>query len=77
MDEHDSTNHSGTIQLEAGILYDVRMEFFEAQLDAESKTLVVSTSQPFEVIPTSQLYAATTLDSNPVTNWCRKRFSPD
>lgn len=53
-----ATNHTGTIFLEAGVRYDVRLEYYENTALAEMRFRWSSASQNFEVVPTSQLYAA-------------------
>lgn len=56
--DHSATFHTGSIALEAGILYDIRIEFYENGGDAVAQLAWSSPSQPIEVVPQSQLYAA-------------------
>jgi glucose/arabinose dehydrogenase len=56
--DHAATNHTGSIFLQAGIRYDIRVEYYENRLDAEMRLRWSSASQGFEVVPTSQLYSA-------------------
>ncbi|QEG23463.1 PQQ-dependent sugar dehydrogenase [Mariniblastus fucicola] len=56
--DHAATNHTGTIFLEAGVRYDIRLEYYENALDAEMRLRWSSATQNFEAVPTSQLYAA-------------------
>ena len=53
----DTTEHSGTISLEAGQFYDIQLEYYERNSNAVSKLSWSSDSQTKEVIPTSQLYS--------------------
>ena len=55
---HAATNHTGSIFLDAGVRYDIRMEYYEAAGDAEIRLRWSSANQNFQVVPTSQLYAA-------------------
>lgn len=56
--DHSATYHSGTIDLEAGVLYDIRIEYYENGGDAVAQLAWSSPSQFLEVVPQSQLYAA-------------------
>ena len=49
---------TGTINLEAGVLYDIRMEYYENQGLASAQLQWSSPSQALQVVPQSQLYAA-------------------
>ena len=51
------TAHTGTIQLEAGEQYDIRMEYYEQGGGAVAQLAWSSASQPFQVVPQSQLYS--------------------
>jgi len=53
-----ATNHTGQIFLEAGVLYDIRLEYFEAGGQAEARLRWSSASQDFQVVPRNHLYAA-------------------
>lgn len=53
---HTSTENSGTITLEAGKKYDIKMEFSEGTGDAEARLLWASESQEKEIIPKLRLY---------------------
>ena len=55
---HAATNHSGSINLEAGERVDIRMEYFEASGEAIAQLRWSSASQALQIIPRSQLYAA-------------------
>ena len=50
------TESSGTIQLEAGQRYDIRMEFYEKNGSATARLLWSSASIPKSVVPSSRLY---------------------
>ena len=56
--DQSATNHTGTILLEAGVLYDIRLDYYERGGLAVSQLSWTSASQPLEIIPQSQLYAA-------------------
>lgn len=56
--DHAPTNHTGTITLEAGVLYDIRMEYYENFGGAVAQLSWSSPSQSLQIVPTSQLYAA-------------------
>jgi RHS repeat-associated protein len=53
---HTSTEDAGTITLEAGKKYDIKMEFSEGTGDAEARLLWSSDSQEKEVVPKLRLY---------------------
>ncbi|HEX7314764.1 MAG TPA: PA14 domain-containing protein [Pyrinomonadaceae bacterium] len=53
---HTSTEDRGTIELEAGRRYSIRMEFYEGTGDAEAQLLWSSASQTKEVIPQDVLF---------------------
>lgn len=52
------TNFSGSINLEAGVRVDIRMEYYEAGGGAVARLRWRSASQASQIIPQSQLYAA-------------------
>ncbi|MEY5026959.1 MAG: hypothetical protein RLZZ244_2487, partial [Verrucomicrobiota bacterium] len=54
-DEHATAEDSGTIALQAGKPYDVKLEYFEAGFGAVCKLLWSSPSQPKQIIPASAL----------------------
>ncbi len=56
--DQSATNFTGAIDLEAGVQYDIRLEYFERIGRAEMRLQWSSDSQAFETVPTSQLYAA-------------------
>lgn len=56
--DHAPTNHTGSITLEAGVQYDIRMEYYENAGGATAALSWQSASQALQVIPRSQLYAA-------------------
>jgi glucose/arabinose dehydrogenase len=58
--DHAPTEDRGTITLQAGQKYDIRMEYYENGGGAVSRLLWSSPSQAKQVIPTSQLYAPAT-----------------
>ncbi len=58
--DHAATNHTGSIFMEAGVRYDIRLEYYENGGNAEMRLRWSSASQNFEVVPQSQLYAADT-----------------
>jgi hypothetical protein len=51
------TEYSGTIALTAGQKYDIRLDYFENNGDANAKLEWASVSQVREVIPKNQLYS--------------------
>jgi RHS repeat-associated protein len=53
---HQATEDSGTITLEAGKKYDITVEYFEGTGDAEAHLLWSSAHQTKQVIPPSQLF---------------------
>ena len=55
--DHAPTVNTGTIALEAGQLYDIRMDFYENAGGAVAKLEWSSASQAREVVPQSQLYS--------------------
>lgn len=54
--QHGVIEHSGSIDLEAGQFYDIKLEYFENKGSASVSLLWSSESQAKEVIPTSFLY---------------------
>lgn len=60
--DQSATVHTGTISLNAGQRYDIRMEYYENGGLAVAQLSWSSASQVLEVIPQSQLYAATPTD---------------
>ncbi len=56
--DHTVTNHSGTMELFAGVRYDIRLEHYDHLGEAVATLSWSAASQPLEVIPQSQLYAA-------------------
>jgi titin len=56
---HAVAERSGTVALEAGKLYDLRLEYFESNGAATARLLWGSGSVAKQVIPQSQLYAGT------------------
>ncbi len=59
------TVHRGTITLEAGQQYDIRMDYYENGGGAVAKLSWSSDSQSLEVVPTSQLYSEPVIDNRP------------
>ncbi|MBY0526603.1 MAG: hypothetical protein K2R98_24620 [Gemmataceae bacterium] len=55
---HSPTDNSGSIALVAGQKYDIVMEYYEAGYGAVAQLFWASASTPKQLIPTSQLYAA-------------------
>lgn len=55
--DHSSTIDTGTISLQAGLRYDIRLEMYENGGDALAKLEWSSANQTREVVPTSQLYS--------------------
>ncbi|MEO0768905.1 MAG: PQQ-dependent sugar dehydrogenase, partial [Cyanobacteria bacterium J06649_4] len=51
------TNRTGSITLNAGQQYDIRMEYFEGAGGALAELSWSSASQPLEIVPRSQLYS--------------------
>jgi hypothetical protein len=54
--DQPATEQKGSIALEAGKKYDIRLEYYENGGQASQKLAWVSNSQQAEIIPTSQLY---------------------
>lgn len=54
--EHKATLNSNTIALEAGKLYDIKLEFF-AKGGGEARLYWSSPSQPMAIVPQNQLYS--------------------
>jgi hypothetical protein len=61
---HGPTNDSASIELTAGVKYDIRLEYFEEAFGAELRLLWSSPSTPEAIIPQSQLYPLTTDAAN-------------
>ncbi len=55
--DHPGTVDSGTINLVAGQLYDIRLEYYENEGYAVAQLAWSSTSQALQIIPQSQLFA--------------------
>jgi tetratricopeptide (TPR) repeat protein len=53
--DHSSKEYQGNITLEAGKLYDIKLEYYEKGCQANPELLWSSKSQKKEIIPTSQL----------------------
>ncbi|QDT68453.1 Quinoprotein glucose dehydrogenase B precursor [Planctomycetes bacterium MalM25] len=51
------TAHTGSITLEANVKYDIRMEMYEQSGVAAAQLRWSSASQPYQIVPTSQLYS--------------------
>ncbi|MEM9275567.1 MAG: lectin-like protein [Cyanobacteria bacterium P01_F01_bin.143] len=51
------TSHQGTIALTAGQRYDIELEYYENGGGAVAQLAWSSASQPFEIVPESQLYS--------------------
>ncbi|MEQ9487159.1 PA14 domain-containing protein [Coleofasciculus sp. F4-SAH-05] len=60
--DHGVTDNRGTIDLEAGQQYDIRMEYYENRGKSVAQLAWSSPSQSEEIIPKSQLYAANSSD---------------
>ncbi|MEO1524755.1 MAG: DUF4347 domain-containing protein [Planctomycetota bacterium] len=60
--DQPATTNTGTIALNAGQLYDIRMEYYENGGLAVAQLSWSSDSQTLEVVPQSQLYAAEPTD---------------
>lgn len=63
--DHAPTFHTGQVFLEAGVLNDIRIEYYENAGGAVAQLAWSSASQALEVVPQNQLYAA---DDPPVGN---------
>ncbi len=55
---HGTTERSGTIALQAGQRYNLKLEYFEYNVDATVRLLWSSASQPLQIVPQSQLVPA-------------------
>ena len=62
--DHAATTDTGTIDLEAGQLYSIRMEYYENAGSAVAELRWSSASQEREIIPQSQLYSAGDFERN-------------
>ena len=62
---HAATLDTGTIQLEAGQRYDIRLEYFERTGRATIQLGWSSASQASEIIPQSQLYSSSVVNQPP------------
>ncbi|MEQ8956905.1 MAG: PA14 domain-containing protein, partial [Coleofasciculus sp. C2-GNP5-27] len=60
--DHAVTDNRGTIDLEAGQQYEIRMEYYENRGKSVAQLAWSSASQSEEIIPQSQLYAANSSD---------------
>lgn len=58
--ENASGKNQGTIALEAGKKYDIKMEYYNTGGSAITRLMWSSPSQPEQAIPTSQLYSSAT-----------------
>lgn len=58
--DHANTSNSGTISLNAGQKYDIVLEFYERAGQAVAQLFWSSASQPYQIIPMSQLYSVAT-----------------
>lgn len=56
--DHPETTHTGQIDLEAGVLYNIRLEYYENGGDSRIRLAWQSASQAFQVVPRILLYAA-------------------
>lgn len=56
--DHAATVHTGQIDLAAGVLYDIRMEYYENAGQAVAELSWTGPGQPLQIIPASQLYPA-------------------
>ncbi len=54
---HGATVNSGTIALQAGQKYDIKMEYYENTGNAVAKLAWASASQPLQIVPTGQLFS--------------------
>ncbi|WP_319230482.1 PA14 domain-containing protein [Draconibacterium orientale] len=61
--DHAATINTGTIDLSAGQLYDIVLEFYENGGQAVAELSWSSASQTLEIIPQSQLYATGTIST--------------
>lgn len=62
--DQSATAHSGTITLQAGELYDIRLEMYENAGDAVAELRWSSPSQAIEIVPASQLYSTLVIPDN-------------
>jgi len=65
--DHTPTENSGTISLQAGRLYSVRMEYYQNQNGASARLSWSSTNQFKQIIPQSQLYPLPMIATNPLS----------
>ncbi|HEV2802811.1 MAG TPA: S8 family serine peptidase [Pyrinomonadaceae bacterium] len=63
--DHPATENSGTITLNAGQRYDIRMEFYERAGGAVARLSWSSPTQTRQIIPASQLYPSAASTFNP------------
>ena len=62
---YTSSDRLGGIALQAGVLYDLKMEYYQGTGGDAAHLSWYSNSQPKQVIPTARLYPATTTPSAP------------
>ncbi|HWS88659.1 MAG TPA: carboxypeptidase regulatory-like domain-containing protein, partial [Pyrinomonadaceae bacterium] len=79
---HAPTEYSGTITLEAGRRYDIRLDYFESAQGAVAKLFWASPSRPKELVPQSRLFVAgtapaVTVGGNPALVKSAVAGSPD
>ena len=66
--DHAATENSGSITLAAGQKYDIKLEYYENTRSAVEKLSWSSPSQAKQIIPQTQLYAATSPTLGPPLN---------
>lgn len=64
--DHSATTDTGTISLQGGTRYDIRMEYYENGWDAVAKLEWSSPSQSRQIIPSDRLYSQSVPDTPPV-----------
>lgn len=57
--DHSPTENFGSIHLNAGTKYDIKLEYFENSGESVARLFWASASQPKEIVPSSQLFTNT------------------
>ena len=71
------TNHTGTITLEAGQKYDIRLDYYENGGGAVAELYWSSSTQAFEIVPQSQLFSTTPDTQAPTATLTANTFNAE
>ena len=72
--QQSATDWTGAIDLRAGVLYDLKMEYFQATGNGEAHLSWYSEDQVKQIIPMQRLYPATGPTAPPSLDQCPDRF---